>query len=204
VIGATSGQTDRRGVCRPGHSHDASPIEHLRTRLRRLERQLARLERLCGTALEDLVLLEDDLAAADARDDRASWLPSLRRRRPLVTGPKVVASAINTGSGRVTIVVAGVAQEVALTALHLELVAFLAAPTRQSPDHLVGFKTLGNIVHALRRRYGRVSRRSVTVAISRLRQALGPSNGGLVETARGAGYRVRVMAGQPPSVRADR
>jgi DNA-binding response OmpR family regulator len=204
VIGGTSGRTSPRPRCQAKHGSDSRPIDHLLNRLRGIERQLARLERLCGTALEDLGLLADDLDAADAREGGASRVPSLRRRRSRVIRVGVVATAIDARSRRIRIVAGGVTQEFVLTSLHAELVALLAASTAHSPDHLVGFKPLGTIVHGLRRRHGRVSGRSVTVAISRLRELLGPSYGGLIETARGVGYRIRLMAVNPSSLRADR
>jgi DNA-binding winged helix-turn-helix (wHTH) protein len=183
------------GVAELPASCCSSHREVLKKRLMRIGRQLARVERVFGVVLEDLALLGDDLDAGLFEDGHRRW--TAHRRRPRGLHPGLCATEVLTRSCQVTLVVGGLAQEVVLTPLQVDLVNLLRAPTKVSPDHLVGFKTLAQLVHGLRSHHGRVSGRSATVAVSRLRQALGPTYGGLIETARRSGYRLRVLVCAP-------
>jgi hypothetical protein len=155
-------------------------------------RDAMRAENCCSRVLEQLVSARDALEKASA--DALPRRPQVKRSRgPIAPRPTATEVAFVKG-GRMTFVVAGVEHRMNLSALRTDLLAILAAPTKASPDHLVGFKTIPQVVHALRSRGWEATRSSVTTEVGRLRGvALGRLNRGLIETRRNAGYRFRLL-----------
>jgi DNA-binding response OmpR family regulator len=110
---------------------------------------------------------------------------------------------VQVSSARVAFVVHGVEYQIDLSPVRIALICALIAAADDRSDALVGFKSTTSLVQALRARGWAATRRSLTVEVSRLRAALGPANGLLIETRRGAGYRFRMLrAGVPAGGRA--
>jgi hypothetical protein len=174
-------------------------VETLRGMLRRQLRQTRALERAAERATDELLLLEqalDEVARSGSADGLAIPIPA--RPKPERRDVSWFASAVVLSTrGPSSFVVGTVRRAVPLTPLQLELVAILSATTQDSDDGLVGFQTIDAIALALRTKYKRTrtSRRSIVVAIGRLRDRLGPVYRDLIESQPGKGYRVRVMPG---------
>lgn len=99
-----------------------------------------------------------------------------------------------SGSSEIAFDVHGVEFRARLSPFRMDLVALLTLSTREGGgDDLVGFKTVGKLVHGLRARGWDATCHSVTVEISRIRAVFGVTNRRLIETRRGCGYRFRLL-----------
>jgi hypothetical protein len=173
----------------------------------RLTKELAKIRRAlrCAETFLERALDQVDRTADDLESGAASGLPGVGRRQPpLARVPLPVATRIvQVSSARVAFVVHGVEYQIDLSPVRIALICALIAAADDRSDALVGFKSITSLVQALRARGWAATRRSVTVEVSRLRAALGPANGLLIETRRGAGYRFRMLrAGVPAGCRA--
>jgi len=168
---------------------DGDPNIVWKRRLAKIQRRLRRAESWLEIAASDVDQLADDIemGAEPPVSSRGRKKPSHEPPLPIATQATVA------GSGTLTFLVHGAEFRVELTRAQIDLVAILKAPTKESTDVLVGFKTMGTLVHALRLRGWDANGRSITVEISRLRAALGTANRGLIETCRGVGYRFRLL-----------
>jgi hypothetical protein len=174
-------------------------VDALRKMLQQQLRQIQALERACERTIDEILIMAqalDEMARSGTADGiTIPTTPRPKRARREVSW--FASKVILTAHGPSAFVVGDVKHTARLTQLQMELVSVLAAGTREGQDALVGFKKLDTIVHALQTKYKRpqTSRRSVVVAISRLREALGSNYRDLVEWRPGLGYRLRVMPG---------
>lgn len=165
-----------------------NPVVIWKRRMARIQQRLRRAEDSLEQAASDFDQLLDDVETG------STPVPGHGRSRERKGLPLPVATACAVvGSHTVMFVVHGVEFRVELNRAQLELLALLKMPTKEGVDHLVGFKTTGTLVHALRVRGLDATRRSVTVEVSRLRMALGGTNRDLVESRRNVGYRFRLV-----------
>ena len=162
------------------------PVAFWTRRVGNIQRALRRAEDALERVVNDVDRLADDI-------DMGAPVPSRggAKRDPVPLPVATEFAAV--GRHRATFVVHRVQFAIETSALRIDLLTLLAMPTRESPDELVGFKTIGTLLQMLRARGWNATRRSVTVEVSRLRAALGPTNRNLIETRRRAGYRFRLL-----------
>ena len=181
---------------RHGEADRDNPVLTWKRKMARIQRRLRLAEGSLEQAQSDLDQLVDEVESG------STLVPTVDKTRGREPRPLPVATGFNVPSPHtVTFVVHGVEFRVELNRSQLELLVQLKMPTKEGPDHLVGFKTIGALVHALRLRGLDATRRSVTVEVSRLRMALGTNNRHLVESRRNVGYRFRLVRSAALGVR---
>jgi hypothetical protein len=163
-------------------------------RVGNIQRALRRAEDALERLGNDVDRLADDIEMGAPVPSRGG---ANRDAVPLPVATEFAA----VGRHRATFVVHRVQFAIETSAVRIDLLTLLAMPTRESPDELVGFKTIGTLAQMLRARGWNATRRSVTVEVSRLRAVLGPTNRHLIETRRRAGYRSRLPGTVAQAVR---
>jgi hypothetical protein len=179
------------------HFGDRSQAVWMR-RLTNIQRRLRRAEDCLERAASDF-----DLILADVHEGVApSSMQHVRRASSSLPVPFATAFTA-AGSGAVAFVVHGCTFRVRVSPLRMDVLTVLALPTKANADDVVGFKTMGTLARSLRARGWDATGRSVTVEISRLRDALGPTNRHLIESRRGVGYRFRLLRSVVTTSRGD-
>jgi DNA-binding response OmpR family regulator len=172
----------------PGRG-EADATTALKRRLAAIRRVLRGAETALERALDYLEAAEEELEGSAGALRQAARRS--QRRSPI---PLPVATSLRVlDPGRVAFVVHDVEHRVALSPARVDLLRLLCQTPPVSADGLVGFMSVSRIVHQLRAQGWEATGRSVTVEISRVRGALGPGNGRLIETRRGGGYRFRLL-----------
>ena len=169
--------------------HPGNAAGMWKRRLAKIQRRLRRAEDSLEHAASDFDQLLDELETGSAHIPLGAAKKTTRATQPL---PVATAFAV-LGPTSVTFVVHGEEFTAGLNRIQMVLLSMLKSPTREGVDNLVGFKTMGTLVHALRLHGWRATGRSVTVEISRLRSILGPTNRDLIESRRNTGYRFRLI-----------
>jgi len=165
------------------------PAEIWKRRMVNIQQRLRRAEDSLEQATSALDQLVDDLETGSVPVPSLIWRC---RARPPRSWPVASRFAV-TGPRTSTLTVHGVDFRVEMNGIQTDLLSLLGADTNERKKDLVGFKTIGGLVHALRARGYRATRRSVVVEVSRLRTLLGPMNRDLIESRRGDGYRLRLQ-----------
>jgi hypothetical protein len=173
---------------KPDDVRPRPPAEIWKRRMVNIQHRLRRAEDSLEQATSAFDQLVDDLETRSVPAPSLVWKP---RARPPRSWPVASRFAV-TGQGRSTLTVHGVDFRVATNGIQTNLLRLLGADTKDRTDDLVGFKTIGSLVHALRARGYQATQRSVIVEVSRLRTLLGPINRDLIESRRGDGYRLRL------------
>jgi hypothetical protein len=162
---------------------------------RRLLDAITRLALRTENSASRLLEIVEDMRDQPATDVTVPPPRPPKRRGPPPVLPVATSLALDK-TGRMTVVVAGLEYSVVWSPLRRDLVGILAEPgpaTIARDGHLVGFKTVAHVVHALRQLGWCATRHSVVVEVGRVREALGSLNGALVETKRSTGYRFRLI-----------
>jgi hypothetical protein len=161
----------------------------LKRRMAKIQRRLRAAEDSLEQAASDFYQLVDEFETGETR------IPQRGANGSRVAVPLPFATGfVICGSSVLAFVVHGVEFRASLSPFRMDLLAMLRLSARdESGDDLVGFKTVGKLVHALRARGWDATNHSVTVEISRLRAAFGATNRHLIETRRGWGYRFRLL-----------
>jgi hypothetical protein len=158
-------------------------------RMAKIQRRLRAAEDSLEQAASDFYQFLDEFETGEAH------VPQRGTNGARVAVPLPFATGfVIDGPSEVAFVVHGVEFRASLSPFRMDLLALLRlSPKDEGGDDLVGFKTVGKLVHALRARGWDATSHSVTVEISRLRAAFGATNRHLIETRRGCGYRFRLL-----------
>lgn len=180
---------------RPDDDEDEKPVDNVTRSIKGVIKHVHRIEKTVDQVRWKLYRIEKAL------EDQSAPAPPRRTRKPRGTAPAGQAAPMANGfrvdgveNGKV-IVTFGDARQVRLTPTLHALAEILAADDGNSPDELVGFKTLRELAARL---HDRLKREFELPAVSqllwRLRKSLEAANwdAQLLESAPKSGARLRV------------